>query len=329
MLSIQVLESENKISSLTKELENLREQASKAEDLAKQLEQAKQASVAPTNEINVVPSETVNNSEAEVKITQLEAEIESYKQALVDWNVWSENKTAEYNQLLDAYNQYVDAYNTMSTEYNSLKSEHGPTTDSTTTEIDSNKIVDNKEDEIARLNKELEDKISELKTKDDIIESKEREITEKEQIIAEKESELVTKTGENAKLSIKSYLSGFLSPTKGPTDPAANELSVAKQDSINIEPNVPAVENAPPMLGTPPPMAQEGVSGVWGAIQQVGAGTTPGVPQPVEEGWGADDQEDPFAGIGGESVPIPEQVTDKYFYPIFQYFPVPLYKLHL
>ena len=311
-----MLESENKISSLSKELENLREQASRTEDLAKQLEEAKLASVAPANDINPVPSETTNNSEAELKITQLEAELESYKQALGDWNIWSENKTAEYNQLLDAYNQYVDAYNTMSTEYNSLKSDHDPTADGTVTEIDSNKIVDGKEDEIARLNKELENKISELKSKDDIIVSKEREIAEKEQIIAEKESELVTKTGENAKLSIKSYLSGFLSPSKGPADPASNELSVAKQDSINIEPDVPAVESAPPMLGTAPPqpMAQEGASSVWGAIQQVGTGgVAPDVPQPVQEGWGADDQEDPFAGIGGEAVPIPEQVKEECF----------------
>ena len=39
------------------------------------------------------------------KIMALETEIESYKQALVEWNTWSQAKTEEYNQLLDAYNQ--------------------------------------------------------------------------------------------------------------------------------------------------------------------------------------------------------------------------------
>ena len=55
------------------------------------------------------------------RIVELELELESCKQYLNDWTAWSETKTAEYTQLLEAYNQYVEAYNTMSTEYNSLK----------------------------------------------------------------------------------------------------------------------------------------------------------------------------------------------------------------
>jgi hypothetical protein len=197
----------------------------------------------------------------------------------------------------------------MSTEYNSLKSDPSLTETTITTtapEQDANIAEENKESEIAKLKDELEAKISEIAEKDEIIASKEKDIYEKERIISEKESELVTKTGENAKLSIKSYLSGFLSQGKEEESTTSNKLSVTKHDPINIEP-----EQSSTVL---PESSTGPTEGLWSAIQQAGGpGVTPGAQQvsgagvwPEEEGWGA--EPDPFAGIG-EAAPIPEQVN--------------------
>ena len=51
-----MLDSENKISSLTKEIEELRVQANTSEELAKQLEEAKQTAFDTINKDNMVQS---------------------------------------------------------------------------------------------------------------------------------------------------------------------------------------------------------------------------------------------------------------------------------
>merc|ERR1712240_511176 len=48
-------------------------------------------------------------------------ELEQYKQSLVDWGVWAETKTAEYDQLMVAYNQYVEAYDALQTELSNVQ----------------------------------------------------------------------------------------------------------------------------------------------------------------------------------------------------------------
>merc|ERR1712105_434119 len=71
------------------------------------------------NEENVTARNSVvprAPTELTEKITTLEAELETYKQYLADWQVWAENKNSEYDQLLEAYNAYVEAYNAMSTD---------------------------------------------------------------------------------------------------------------------------------------------------------------------------------------------------------------------
>ena len=61
-----MLDSENKISSLTKEIEELRVQANTSEELAKQLEEAKKAASDTINKDNLVQS-----SDAEGNMTNL------------------------------------------------------------------------------------------------------------------------------------------------------------------------------------------------------------------------------------------------------------------
>merc|ERR1711915_854853 len=83
-------------------------------------------------------------------IAEITTEMEQYKQACLDWNVWSETKIAEYDQLLQAYNQYMEAYNT-------LKAEHDILQQSASTNEESS--VQNKEDDLTTDNKDVSEEL--------------------------------------------------------------------------------------------------------------------------------------------------------------------------
>merc|ERR1719330_591212 len=92
------------------------------------------------------------------KVFELTAELEQYKQTCNDWNVYNENKTAEYNLLLESYNQYVEAYNTLQgqCEQLSAKVESQAVDDVKPTE--QTVETENEEENVETLKQELESK---------------------------------------------------------------------------------------------------------------------------------------------------------------------------
>merc|ERR1712226_806566 len=86
---------------------------------AEELEKVKQ--VVKQDEEKVETSKTDDiTGESELPVDP-NVELEQYKQSLMDWSVWAETKTAEYNHLLESYNQYVEAYAILQTEFGSLQ----------------------------------------------------------------------------------------------------------------------------------------------------------------------------------------------------------------
>ena len=101
-MQLQVQESGGRVTELLKEIDEMKEQM-KSSTAGKVDESALQS-----------------QEELLPKVFELTAELEQYKQTCNDWNVYNENKTAEYNLLLESYNQYVEAYNTLKTQCEEL-----------------------------------------------------------------------------------------------------------------------------------------------------------------------------------------------------------------
>merc|ERR1719508_605630 len=98
--------------------------------------------------MNVQSSSNTEGFEVEElkqKVADITAELDQYKQTCIDWNVWSESKTMEYNQLLEAYNQYVEAYNNLKAEFDSVLDQTVNTEEDTETVTSNEKeLIENK-----------------------------------------------------------------------------------------------------------------------------------------------------------------------------------------
>merc|ERR1712054_516415 len=83
--------------------------------------------------------------------------------ACLDWNVWSETKIAEYDQLLQAYNQYMEAYNTLKAEHDVFQQSASNNEESSVQKKEDNLATDNKNisEELEKKEKEFEVLISE------------------------------------------------------------------------------------------------------------------------------------------------------------------------
>merc|ERR1712106_824923 len=118
-MQLQVQESSSRIAELLEENSNL-----KMENESKTSEEESILTVLKDNEedsIEVQKESGVSEvEELKEKIVTITGELDQYKQTCLDWNDWSEGKTLEYNQLLEAYNQYVEAYNNLKVEFDSV-----------------------------------------------------------------------------------------------------------------------------------------------------------------------------------------------------------------
>ena len=222
-MQLEVVKSREQVSSLTSQVESMKQQCVMNEGLAQELEQLKlqqlltQSQSISTEEQNsqgeaMKPLESADRESIDGekrKVLELEAELESCKQYLNDWTAWSDTKNQEYTALLEAYNSYVEAYNTMSTEYNSLK-ESNPLTSNEELEALKTTLAE-KDVEIARY-------ISELKAK---------------------EEDLVSKTASIAKMSISSHLGRLMVHKQEETSlaPEIKSLSLSKTEEVNVKPD--------------------------------------------------------------------------------------------
>jgi len=186
-MQLQVQESSSRITELLKEIDILKmESDSKINEVDKSLEDSK------NNEDSLESMEGQSSNVSEVeelnqKVTEISTELDQYKQTCLDWNAWSEGKTLEYNQLLEAYNQYVEAYNNMKVEFDSVLEQSvkgAEVTDekeSNEKELLENKLlieqlraeVESKEKELAFSTVEKDGEIEELKLN---IENKSKEL---------------------------------------------------------------------------------------------------------------------------------------------------------
>ena len=236
----EVLNAREQASTLNSQLTTLQAKCAENEVLVKELEalkaQAMDESLKRSEErIEELTQSAVSPDQSEIdadktRITALEVELESCRQYLNDWTVWSETKTQEYNQLLEAYNQYVEAYNTMSTEYNSLK-ETTPE-DKPGEDVDALKTaLMAKEDEVSRLSIDL------LALQGQVAE-RDAETDRLTQELTAREHELVNKTGQVAKLSIQSHLGKLMVAKQEPTSisPEQKPLSVHKGEEVSVAP---------------------------------------------------------------------------------------------
>jgi len=107
-MQLQVQESTARISELVKEIDFLKMESDTKIEEDKQVKEV------------LISLDSASVEELTQKATDLTAELDQYKQTCLDWNAWSENKTLEYNQLLEAYNQYVEAYNNLKAEFDSV-----------------------------------------------------------------------------------------------------------------------------------------------------------------------------------------------------------------
>merc|ERR1719206_54007 len=149
-MQLQVQESSSKISELLDEINKLKEGA--------ELRSSKDESF----EDNKNPEVTLEDEEMKEKVLRITEELDQYKQTCLDWNAWSEVKTLEYNQLLEAYNQYVEAYNNMKVEFDNVLEQS----------VKSSEYTDDKQ----TVEKELTDNTSIIKQLKEEIEEKEKEL---------------------------------------------------------------------------------------------------------------------------------------------------------
>ena len=223
VMQLEVVNSREQVSSLTSQVESMKQQCVVNEGLAQELEQLKlqqlltQSQSVSTEEQNsqceaMKPLESADGELIDGekrKILELEAELKSCKQYLNDWTAWSDTKNQEYTALLEAYNSYVEAYNTMSTEYNSLK-ESNPLT--------SNEELEALKTTLAEKEVEIAGYISELKAK---------------------EEDLVSKTASIAKMSISSHLGKLMVHKQEETSlaPEIKSLSLSRAEEVSIKPD--------------------------------------------------------------------------------------------
>ena len=223
VMQLEVVNSREQVSSLSSQVESMKQQCVMNEGLAQELEQLKlqqlvtQSQSVSTEEQNsqceaMKPLESADGESIDGekrKILELEAELESCKQYLNDWTAWSDTKNQEYTALLEAYNSYVEAYNTMSTEYNSLK-ESNPLT--------SNEELEALKTTLAEKEVEIAGYISELKAK---------------------EEDLVSKTASIAKMSISSHLGKLMVHKQEETSlaPEIKSLSLSRAEAVSIKPD--------------------------------------------------------------------------------------------
>eukprot|EP00092_Neocalanus_flemingeri_P001893 GFUD01002020.1.p1 GENE.GFUD01002020.1~~GFUD01002020.1.p1 ORF type:complete len:4147 (-),score=1483.97 GFUD01002020.1:293-12733(-) len=162
-MQLQVVESTAQISELLKEIDSLKaESEMKIESLKEELF----SKVLKEGEVmNVQSSSSTEGSEVEElekKVVDITAELDQYKQTCLDWNVWSESKTVEYDQLLEAYNQYVEAYNNLRAEFDSMLEQSVKTAEDVETDkSNENELLENKS-VIEQLKEEIENKEKEI-----------------------------------------------------------------------------------------------------------------------------------------------------------------------
>merc|ERR1712013_954920 len=149
-MQLQVQESSSKISELLDEINKLKEGA--------ELRSSKDESF----EDNKNPEVTLEDEEMKEKVLRISEELDQYKQTCLDWNAWSEGKTLEYNQLLEAYDQYVEAYNNMKVEFDNVLEQS----------VKSSEYTDDKQ----TVEKEFTDNTSIIKQLKEEIEEKEKEL---------------------------------------------------------------------------------------------------------------------------------------------------------
>merc|ERR1712243_454852 len=157
-MQLQVQESSSKISELLDEIKKLKEGA--------ELRSSKDESF----EDNKNPEVTLEGEEIKEKVLRITEELDQYKQTCLDWNAWSEVKTLEYNQLLEAYNQYVEAYNNMKVEFDTVLEQS----------VKSSEYTDDKQ----TVEKELTDNTSIIKQLKEDIEEKELQDLSKKDVEA-------------------------------------------------------------------------------------------------------------------------------------------------
>jgi len=287
---------------LTEQLASMQQQVEEQQVLRRELESLKQsvlregeqtlaaAANSTPHTDDVTPSSTDmsslsqavdrDNADNTDRLALLEQEVETYKQHLADWNVWSETKTAEYDQLLAAYNAYVEAYNTMSTEYNSLKSSGSDESvaDILPKQLDIERAnVTALQSEIVRLSAELQQHAAfeaDFDKSSALITAKDEEIVRLTGELTAKEAELKEKAADIARLSIKTRLGNLVAAHKQAETSVLHQptLTIAKQTETSVEPDagVSLPSSVPAEIGG---AADWSESDGWGDSEAVAVGS--------------------------------------------------------
>merc|ERR1711892_1367719 len=160
-MQLQVQESSSRIAELLEENSNLKKEneskTSEEESILTVLKDNEEDSIEVQKESGVSEVE-----ELEEKIVTITGELDQYKQTCLDWNDWSEGKTLEYNQLLEAYNQYVEAYNNLKVEFDSVLDQSVKTSEDTDADQGSEKELDESKSLIEQLKADVDSKEKEI-----------------------------------------------------------------------------------------------------------------------------------------------------------------------
>merc|ERR1711915_848722 len=145
--------------------QQVQDSSAKISDLTRQIEVLeKEAESNRSDENKDIDKNSIKETEDLKKtVAEITTEMEQYKQACLDWNVWSETKIAEYDQLLQAYNQYMEAYNTLKAEHDILQQSASTNQESSIQNKEDDQTADNKDvsEEVEKKEKEFQMLISE------------------------------------------------------------------------------------------------------------------------------------------------------------------------
>jgi chromosome segregation ATPase len=131
-------------------------------------------------------------------IEQLKAEVEQQKTVLIDWGIWAQHKTEEYNTLLEAYNhnpynQYAEAHNILYEEVSTLKEANSGLTEKLG---DLEFSLETKETELSQVNERLSALEFSQETKETELSQVNEKLSALEFILETKETELSQKNSE-------------------------------------------------------------------------------------------------------------------------------------
>merc|ERR1712115_621977 len=177
-MQLQVQESSTKISELMDQIKQLKEES-----------EPKSLNEGSSNEVDKSPNDALEFADLKENFQKISEELDQYKQTCLDWNSWSEVKTMEYNQLLEAYNQYVEAYNNLKAEFDSVLEQSVKSSEDTeknTTDskdhLENKAIIDQLKEDIEIKEKEFAfttiEKDSEIEKLKITIEEKSKEVEE-------------------------------------------------------------------------------------------------------------------------------------------------------